>query len=81
MPIYEFRCLSCDECFEILVMHQDHQMELRCPRCKSEEFERILSASSYSLGSRSTQNTAPRVQTRNCPGGSCTTYDVPGPAR
>jgi putative FmdB family regulatory protein len=41
MPIYEFRCLKCNDCFEFLLRNQEEQIELRCPKCKSEEFERV----------------------------------------
>ena len=78
MPIYEFRCLKCNECFEFLLMNQDEQVELKCPKCKSEDFERVLSVSCHSIGSGSSKDTAPRSQTRSCPGGSCTSYDLPG---
>ncbi len=80
MPIYEFRCLKCDDCFELLVVNRDDPVEMRCPKCKSEEFERVLSVSSHSVRSGS-GGEAPRVQTRSCPGGSCTTLDLPGPSR
>ena len=33
MPIYEFRCLSCNECFEILVMKKDEEVAANCPKC------------------------------------------------
>jgi putative FmdB family regulatory protein len=79
MPIYEFRCLNCNECFEILVIKQSEQVELRCPHCKSEEFERILSASCYNIGDSSAKSGGSNAQTRNCPGGTCTTYEIPGP--
>jgi putative FmdB family regulatory protein len=81
MPLYEFRCLRCDECFEILVMKQEEQVELRCPKCKSEEFERVLSVSCYSMGSEASRSGGGRSQTRSCPGGTCTTYDIPGYSR
>lgn len=81
MPLYEFRCLKCNECFEILVMQQKDEVELKCPYCNSEEFERIMSASGYSVGSSSGKNGGARAQTRNCPGGSCTTYEIPGHER
>jgi putative FmdB family regulatory protein len=51
MPIFEFKCLSCNECFEILVMTQDEQVESRCPKCGSENFERLLSKTCYTMGS------------------------------
>ena len=81
MPIYEFRCLKCNECFEFLLMNQKEQVELMCPECKSEDFERVLSASCHSIGSGSSKDNAPQSQTRSCPGGSCTSYDLPGHGR
>jgi putative FmdB family regulatory protein len=79
MPIYEFRCLKCSECFEFLVMNQDDQLELRCPSCRSEEFERVLSASCYSVGGSAPDNRGGQTKTRSCPSGTCTTYEIPGP--
>ena len=81
MPLYEFRCLKCNECFEFLVMNQNDQVELRCPKCKSEDFERVLSASCHAMGSESSRAEGPSSKTRSCPGGTCTTYDIPGPGR
>lgn len=75
MPIYEFKCLKCQEYFELLLMSQDKEVELRCPKCKSGEFERILSNTSYAMGGSSKVTS----QTRTCSTGSCTTYEVPGP--
>ena len=80
MPIYEFRCLKCNECFELLVVNHNESVEMRCPNCKSEEFERVLSVSSHSIRGGS-GGEGPRVQTRSCPSGSCTTLDLPGPSR
>ncbi len=81
MPIYEFRCLKCDECFEFLSMNRDDQVELSCPKCKSEEFERVLSASGHSMGCASTKSSSAQSHTRSCPSGSCTTYNLPGHSR
>jgi len=81
MPIFEFRCLKCNECFEFLLMNQDDQVKLRCPECKSEEFERVLSVACHSIGSASSKNESSRSQTRSCPSGTCTTYDLPGQTR
>jgi putative FmdB family regulatory protein len=47
MPIYEFRCLKCDECFELLVINKSDRVEMQCPACQSEDFERVLSASCH----------------------------------
>lgn len=78
MPIYEFKCLKCEDCFELLVMGDD-QAELSCPKCGSEDFERVLSTTNYAMG---TGAGSPGVssQTRRCSSGSCTTYDIPGPS-
>ena len=79
MPLYEFRCLKCNDCFEILVMKKEDEVELRCPHCQSEEFERVLSASCHSIKSGSGASQGARSQTRICPSGSCTTYEISGP--
>jgi len=81
MPLYEFRCLKCNDCFEILVMNKEDEVELKCPHCKSEEFERVISASGYSIGNSSDKRGGAFAQTRNCPNGSCTTYEIPGHER
>ncbi|MBW1749046.1 MAG: hypothetical protein JRJ34_11895 [Deltaproteobacteria bacterium] len=31
MPIYEFKCLKCEEFIELLVMNKDEEIELKCP--------------------------------------------------
>jgi putative FmdB family regulatory protein len=81
MPLYEFRCLKCNDCFEILVMNKEDEVELKCPHCKSEEFERVISASGYSIGNSSDKRGGALAQTHNCPSGSCTTYEIPGHER
>ena len=81
MPIYEFRCLKCNECFEFLSINQDDQVELRCPKCESEDFERVLSVSGHTMGCESTKSDSAQSHTRSCPGGSCTTYNLPGHSR
>ena len=81
MPIYEFKCLKCEEFFELLVMGEDKKLEMACPKCSSEDFERVLSNTSYSMpgGGASPENQGPSTQTRTCSTGSCHTYEVPGP--
>ena len=81
MPIYEFKCLKCQEYFELLVMSQDEELELRCPKCGSEDFERIISTTSHVMGSGSGSSQKANVKTRTCSTGTCTTYDIPGPSR
>ncbi len=83
MPIYEFKCLKCEEYNEILVMgSNDEQVEMVCTKCGSPELERILSSTQYKMtsggGGGGEQASA---KTRTCSGGSCTTWEIPGPSR
>ena len=77
MPIYEFKCSKCEEFFEVLKMSEDD--EVKCPKCSSCEFERVLSVTNYAVGDKSTYQGV-SAKTRNCSSGSCTTYTVPGVA-
>jgi putative FmdB family regulatory protein len=80
MPIYEFKCLKCGEFIELLIMGQDDKdRELTCPKCNAQSFERVLSRTGVSIGSDAGQRVS--SQTRNCSGGSCTTYEIPGHSR
>ena len=77
MPIYEFKCLECSHVFELLQMNSDEKVEMCCPECKSENFERIISTTHYSMAPGASGARA-SAQTRTCSSGSCTTYDLPG---
>jgi putative FmdB family regulatory protein len=83
MPIYEFKCLKCEEFFELLVMKNDEEVDMHCPKCNAAEFERVLSTTNYAMaeGGASASSPSANAQTRTCSGGSCTTYDLPGPSR
>lgn len=79
MPIYEFKCLKCEEIFELLTLKNEEKTELKCPKCKSEDFERVLSNVSYSMNGSSGKGQGASAHSRKCSSGSCTTYDIPGP--
>jgi len=81
MPIFEFKCLKCQAYFEILIMNKDDEVELKCPECKSEEFERIISVTNFAMGESSASSNKPSATTKTCSSGSCTTYDMPGHSR
>jgi putative FmdB family regulatory protein len=80
MPLYEFRCLKCQELFEMLVMGDKDTVEMKCPHCDATDFERVMSTASFCVGGGSSDAAGPKAQSRTCAGGSCTTYDIPGPA-
>ena len=48
MPLYEYRCESCEHTFELLVRENT---ERRCPSCQGTELERQLSVFAVSAGS------------------------------
>jgi len=81
MPIYEFKCLKCNEHLELLIMNPDEVVELKCANCSSEDLERIISTTSHAMGSSSGESTGVSAQSRTCSGGSCTTYEIPGHSR
>ncbi|KJS32280.1 MAG: FmdB family transcriptional regulator [Desulfatitalea sp. BRH_c12] len=82
MPIYEFKCLECQEFMEILVMGaDDKQVEMKCQKCGSESLERILSTTSYCVAGGSAAQSGPSTESRTCSGGSCNTWNLPGHAR
>ena len=82
MPIYEFRCLSCSHCFEVLAVRQDDKMEMKCPNCDNQEIERVLSCVSYVMGSSSSDGSdRTKVTSKSCSGGTCASIDIPGPRR
>lgn len=80
MPIYEFKCLECENIFEFLLINPGETLEMKCAKCSSEKIERVLSTTNYSVGT-SGANMSPKAQTRSCSSGSCTTIDLPGYSR
>lgn len=53
MPIYEYRCASCGETFEVFQKASDDGSSLRCEFCGHERVERMFSAFATSGGSSS----------------------------
>ena len=83
MPIFEFKCSACEEFFEVIVMGSDEDGSVKCPKCESQEFQRVVSTINYAMGGSTGNGGAKGVQTqeRECSGGSCKTYTVPGATR
>jgi len=81
MPIFEFRCLECNSLFEKLFLNSDERVEIECPECQSRSFERVVSKSSYVLGS-GPGGKKPKITEKSCaPGNKCMTLDIPGPTK
>ncbi|MBT8340920.1 MAG: zinc ribbon domain-containing protein [Desulfatitalea sp.] len=81
MPIYEFKCLKCEEYIEILVMgSRDEAVKLKCAKCGGEALERILSTTRVNIAGGNTAASGPSTQSRTCSSGSCTTWNLPGNA-
>jgi len=79
MPIYEFKCLGCGHVFELLKLKkEDGNTGMKCPKCSSQEVERILSSVSLitSGGGKKSKQTV-----KSCGSGSCTSFEIPGPKR
>lgn len=82
MPIYEFKCSKCEEFFELIVMGSNDNDIVACPKCKSKEYERVVSKTNFAMGSPSAgQAKGVQTQERECSSGSCKTYTVPGETR
>jgi putative FmdB family regulatory protein len=56
MPIYEFRCTTCHERFEVLVTTAERR-KAHCPRCGATQVERLLST--FAVGKASAAAPAP----------------------
>lgn len=79
MPIYEFRCIKCNEVFEFLMKPGEESVEAVCPKCGSEDFERIMSCTNFAMGGTSGGvASTPSATVRNCSSGNCTTWNLPG---
>jgi putative FmdB family regulatory protein len=79
MPIYEFKCLGCGHVFELLKLKKDDEKTgMKCPKCGSEDVERVLSSVSFitSGGGKKAKQTV-----KSCGSGSCTSFEIPGPKR
>lgn len=81
MPIYEFRCESCQSVFEHLTMTSGELVEIKCPSCGGGELSRVMSScASVVHGSKNApSSSAPTMENRSCPNtGNCGTITLPG---
>ncbi len=76
MPIYEYRCVGCEERFEELVRGSDPVVA--CPECHGQEVERLLSTFAGVGGSKAPAADYSRLMSNvgrsgggGCCGGAC----------
>ncbi len=76
MPIYEFKCLSCGEEFEVFCKSKEEQKSVKCPKCQSVKIERLMSVAHSIVSDGSSGK--PKVETHTCPSGTCANVELPG---
>jgi len=85
MPIYEFQCADCSEKKEILFRNSDEKVEMKCEKCGSDNLQRVISSTNFAVSGGGSGSGAgasgATASTHKCSGGSCTTYNIPGPSR
>ena len=70
MPIYEYLCQDCQNCFEQIRPMKDADAELECPHCHSNNVKRQLSLFNATSEGRPI---AASGGCSSCSGGSCST--------
>jgi putative FmdB family regulatory protein len=70
MPIYEYRCLKCEQGFEELIMGSDPQV--CCPECGSQRVQRQMSVFGFKSGEKFTSSSS-GASCDSCTTKSCST--------
>ena len=76
MPIYEYECCNCCECFEKLVFRSDEAVS--CPKCESSNVHKMMSVCGFKSGgdkgaASSRVGSTAASGCSGCAGGSCST--------
>ena len=50
MPIFEYRCASCDEKFEEIVLSRNRTSKVECPRCGGKKVKPLISVFAAQTG-------------------------------
>lgn len=66
MPIFEYKCDDCGNKFEVLHKSSVNLEEVKCPKCESINYKKLLSSFSASTNSSSGFDSAP-----SCSSGTC----------
>jgi len=70
MPIFEYRCRTCDLEFEKLVFSHTPAAEIRCTDCDSGDVEKLLSTFAFT-GTTRKSGSSGSSSCGSCRGGSC----------
>jgi len=49
MPVYEYKCKSCNSKYEIFHFTKEITEDIICPKCKSNEYEKLFSTFSANV--------------------------------
>ncbi len=72
MPIYEYRCESCAERFELLTGFAERDTAQACPACESTKTRVLVSSFAFGAGSdTSVSELTSKASGGGCCGGSC----------
>ncbi len=52
MPLYDRKCVECDELFEVVCKISEKDNKQECPHCGATEGEWMISAPNFSTGQR-----------------------------
>jgi putative FmdB family regulatory protein len=69
MPIYEYRCESCESHFEVLQRVNDDGKDLTCPQCGHHRVEKQFSAFATAGGTQSYNSTNKSSRSGSCGSG------------
>lgn len=70
MPIFEFKCMECEEEFEKLMLSSTEQV--KCPYCDSSNLRRLMSACGFKSSGEFTPSSG-SSGCASCAGGNCST--------
>ena len=71
MPIYEYQCKDCEQCFEALRTMSQADTPIECEKCESMNTARKVSAAFGHSGGRVVAGGASSSGCGGCSGGSC----------
>jgi putative FmdB family regulatory protein len=52
MPIYEYECCSCEAQFQSLIMKNEEEETLVCPKCRGNKLKKLISRVAYHVSER-----------------------------